>query len=200
MRRQKRFDWEAIHSELERRLTQVGRRVDDDEERVRALLLARSKALAAVPRAASGDSNLTRLLIFRLGDERYGLALDSTREVVALGHAAAIPGAGPGLVGIVSWRGEFAVVFDLGPILGRPPGENAEGRQAIVLNGDEQTFALAVDAVEEVVRVDLKALQPAEQLRPTQVALFRGATRQDAVMVLAEDALWARLTEELQAA
>ncbi len=69
-----------------------------------------------------------------------------------------------------------------------------------MLRGGEQIFALAVDAVEEVVRVDLKALQPPEQLRPKQVALFRGATTADGVMVLAEDALKARLTEELQAA
>ncbi len=199
MRQRKRFDWEAIHAELDRRLAHVGRTIEDDGGRMREVLLARSRALAAVAHGAHGDADLARVLIFRLGRERYGLVLDHAREVVSLSRAAAIPGAGPGLVGIVNWRGEFAVVFDLGPILGRPPGEEGGGRQVIVLRGGEQIFALAVDAVDEVVRVDLKALQPAEQLRPKQVALFRGATG-DAVMVLAEDAVRARLTEELQAA
>jgi chemotaxis signal transduction protein len=200
MRQRKRFDWDAIHAELDRRLARAGQAAADDDERVRALLLARSRALAAVAGDRTGDSALTRLLIFRLGDERYGLTLDCAREVTGLTRAAAIPGTGRGLIGIVNWRGEFAVVFDLAPILGRPAGDARDGRQVIVLNGGEQIFALAVDAVEEVARVDLAALQPAEQLRPKQVALFRGATVKDAVMVLAEDALRARLTEELQAA
>jgi purine-binding chemotaxis protein CheW len=200
MRQRKRFDWEAIHAELDRRLGHFGQTIEDDAARVRELLVARSRSLAAVARDRLGEGGLTRLLVFRLGQERYGLTLDCAREVASLSRAATIPGAGPGLIGVVNWRGEFAVVFDLAPILGRPAGEDRNGRQAIVLSGGEQIFALAVDAVEEVVRVDLEALQPPEQLRPARVELFRGATTTDGVMVLAEDALKARLTEELQAA
>jgi purine-binding chemotaxis protein CheW len=200
VRQRKHFDWNAIHAELDRRLAHVGQTVEDNDQRVHQVLLARAQALAAVPRAQEREADLTRILIFRLAAERYGLVLDCAREVVGLSRAASIPGAGPGLLGIVNWRGEFAVVFDLAPILGRPPAEDRSGRQVIVLRGGERIFALAVDAVEEVVRVDLETLQPAEQLRPKQVALFRGATTGDPVMVLAEDALKARLTEELQAA
>jgi len=199
MRERKRFDWDAIHAELDRRLAHVGRTLDDDAARVRALLVARSQALAATARDRGEDGDLSRILVFSLGTDRYGLTLDCAREVVGLTRAASIPGAGPGLVGIINWRGEFAVVFDLAPILGRTAGAERGERQVIVLDGGEQIFALAVDAVDEVVRVDLAALQPAEQLRPKEAALFRGATG-DAVMVLAEDALQARLTEELQAA
>lgn len=200
MRERKRFDWDAIHAELDRRLAHVGRTVEDDDTRVRALLKARSQALAAMARDRQDDANLARLLVLRLGSERYGLPLDCAREVVGLTRVATIPGAGPGLIGIVNWRGEFAVVFDLAPILGRSAGSGSGEHQVIVLDGGEQVFAVAVDAVEEVVRVDLEALQPAEQLRPKEAALFRGATAGDVVMVLAEAALHARLTEELQAA
>lgn len=200
MRQRKRFDWQAIHAELDRRLAEVGHTIDDDEARARELMLSRSRALAANRDDREATKELARVLTFRLGEERYGLLLEHAREVVGLSRHAPLPGSGPGIVGIVNWRGEFAVVFDLAPILGLPAAaENGETRRVIVLREQETPLALAVDAVDEVIRVDLDALQPPTELRAREAEMFRGATK-DAVLVLAEDALRARLVGELQAA
>ncbi|MEX0852801.1 MAG: chemotaxis protein CheW [Bauldia sp.] len=199
MRQRKRFDWQAIHAALDRRLSGLGSTIEDDAEAVRDLLRKRSIALAATVRDPRAQNQLTRLLVFRLGEERYALALDCAREVTGLSWSAAIPGAGPGIVGIVNWRGEFAVVFDLAPILGLPASADRAQRRVIVLRGEEPPVGLAVDAVEEIIHIDLTALTAREQLRSKHVELFRGATA-DAVLVLAEDTLRARLAQELKAA
>ena len=198
-RQRKRFDWQAIHAELDRRLAEVGHTIDDDGARIRELMLARSRALAATRDDRRVAKDLARVLTFRLGEERYGLLLDRAREVIGLSRYAPLPGSGRGILGIVNWRGEFAVVFDLAPILGVAAAADTETRRVIVLRDQEPPLALAVDAVEEVVRVDLDALQPPGELRTRQPDMFRGATR-DAVLVLSEDALRERLIGELQAA
>jgi len=197
-RQRKRFDWQAIHAELNRRVATAGSTVDDDPERVRRLLEERSLALAAVLGDASVRRPLTRLLVFRLGQEQYGLRLDDAREVTGLSRYATIPGAGSGILGIVNWRGEFVVVFDLPSLLGVAVPEDHARRRVIVLRGD-QPMGLAVDSVERTVEVDLTSLQPRDRLRLKRAELFRGATS-ESVLVFAEDSLRARLDEELRAA
>jgi chemotaxis signal transduction protein len=199
MRERRRFDWQAIHAELDRRLAEVGRTIDDDRAQARELMLARSRALAATRDDKRAAKDLARVLTFRLGEERYGLLLDRAREVVGLSRYAPLPGSGPGILGIVNWRGEFAVVFDLAPLLGLAAASDTEARRVIVLRDQEPPLALAVDAVDEVVRVDLETLQAPSELRTRQPEMFRGATK-DAVLVLSEDALRERLIGELQAA
>jgi purine-binding chemotaxis protein CheW len=198
-RARRQFDWQAIHGALERRLSHLGSTIEDDAQRVDALLRERSLALAATPRAGRSRQQLTPTLAFRVGAERFGLPLAHAQEVTGLTRAALLPGAGPSIVGIIAWRGEFVVVFDLASLLGVAPTENSADRRAIILRGEEPRLALAVDAVDEVIHVDPAAMQAPEQLRVRRAELFRGATT-DAVLVLAEEPLLARLGKELRAA
>lgn len=195
----KQFDWRAIHAELERRLSHLETTIEDDADRVEMLLRERSTALAQGPRDRGAGQNLNRALVFRLGRERYALSLDRAQEVSSLSRTAVVPRAGAAILGIVAWRGEFVVVFDLKPMLGLSAEENRSDRRVIVLRGEEPRIALAVDAVEGIVDVEPLALQPPDQLRVGRAELFQGATA-DAVLVLAEDALLACMSEELQAA
>ena len=197
--RRKQFDWQAIHAELERRLARLETTIEDDPARVEALLRERSRALAAMQREPRGSRHLDRALVFRMGRERYALSLDHAQEVTALSRTAVVPNAGAAVVGIVGWRGEFVFVFDLMPMLDLPVGEGRNGRRIIVLRDEEPRIALAADAVEGIVDVEPSALKPPGQLHVRHGAFFRGITT-DAVMVLEERHLVARLTEELQAA
>jgi purine-binding chemotaxis protein CheW len=198
-RKRQRFDWQAIHAELDGRLERFSRTVDDDADRVRQLLDERATALAATPEDERDRRLHTRLLVFALGDEEYALPLACAREVTGLSRPATIPGAGSEILGIVNWRGEFAVVFDLAAVLGLPATEDRARRRVIVLRGEDPFMALAVDGVDRVIEADLSALQPRQQLQLKRVELFHGATS-DAVLVLADDSLRTRLDEELRAA
>ncbi len=178
------------------RLTRLDSTVEDDAERVSALLTERSLALAAPPRDVHAAARLTPVLVFHLGDERYGLPLGIAREVVPLSRTAVVPGVGPAIAGIVTWRGEFVVVFDLAPVLGGASAAD-ERSLAVVLRGEEPRMAIAVDGVGDVIRVDPASLQPPEELQLKHTGLFKGVTR-DAVLVLDGTALTARLERELR--
>jgi chemotaxis signal transduction protein len=194
-----RFDWQAIHAELEARLARLGARLDDDGPKVAAILRGRSVQLAARLAPGTGAGGLPRVLLVRLGAERYALPLECAQEVTALSHAATLPGAGAAVVGVVNWRGEFVVVFDLALAIGLAPAEGRRLGHVIVLRGPEPRLAVAVDHVERILALDIGALQAPEQLRSRRAELFRGATA-DAVVVLDEGRLMTELRQELQAA
>jgi len=195
----RRFDWRTIHRALEERLSHLGSTVDDDPARAERLLRERSVAMARPRQDASSRVTLSPILMFRLGNERYALALDRAREVTELTRVAVLPGAGAAVLGLFDWREEFVVVFEALAVLGLPPTEDAKRRHIIVLRNEEPRMALAVDSVEEVAEIDESALQPPEQLRCRRPDLLKGATA-DGVLVVAEEALLARLDGELRAA
>jgi purine-binding chemotaxis protein CheW len=195
----KQFDWREIHAELERRLAHLDATIEDDAGRVDALLRERSAALAQVPRDRRDQQDLDRAIAFRLGQERYALSLDRAQEVSGLPRVAMVPGAGAAVLGIINWRGDFVFVFDLKVMFGLPADESRIDRRVIVLRGEEPRVALAVDVIEGIVGVEASALQPPDQLRVAHGDLLQGATA-DAVLVLAEDSLLARISEELRAA
>ena len=199
MTERNRFDWKAIHAQLDGRLAHLARTIDDDDERKRELLIARSRALADASHEFAAGEGRSAYLTFRLGKERFALPLASAREVIGLSHTAPLPGGGADIVGIANWRGEFVTIFDLARLLGvERTAKRSEGH-VIVLRAEAPLLALAIDAVDDIAHLDIDTLQPAASLGASHEDLFRGATS-DAVLVLAESALRDKLREELQAA
>ena len=197
-----RFDWSAIHRDLEARLTRLGTTIEDDDERARALLRKRTAELAAAPRSARPRSQVARAVVLLAESERYALALECAHEVTRLTRAAVLPGAGAAIIGIVNWRGEFVTAFDLTMLLGLTPAADRaadrESRCLVVLRG-EPLLALAADGVAHIAEIDISGLQPAEQTGAKHAELFKGSTA-DGLVVLDETRLLASLREELKAA
>jgi len=194
-----RFDWADIHAALAARLKHLGSGIEANDARLQAMLRERAEHLAKAPHDVAAQDPEQRLLVLRIGTERYALALECAQEVTLMTHAAVLPGSGPEIHGIVSWRGEFVTVFDLAQILGVDSGADPASRRLVVLRGEEPRVGLVVDGVEHVAALRLSQLQPAEDLRTAHAEYFKGATA-DALIVLDEDRLLPGLRERLQAA
>ena len=165
-RDRKRFDWQAIHAELERRLSHLGR---DGRRRRRARARAAAGSAASRwPRCRATATPPARLHSRSSSSGSAGNATASSR-LHPRGHrpcrtARPCPAPAPGILGIVAWRGEFVVVFDLAPMLGLPRrAPRPTTRRIIVLRGEEPRIALAVDAVDGIVQVEPSALQPPDR-------------------------------------
>ena len=191
------FDWAEIHRQLEHRLSHLGSTIENDAARLQALLHERTAQLAAAPRRLEKPDQLVRALVVRVADERYALPMTCAQEVTKMPDVAIVPETGPEVLGVINWRGEFVMTFDLALLLGLAPG--AGERVAIILRGEEPRAALAIDGVEQMAELDLSQLQPKEPLRLQHPEYFRGATG-DALAVIDEDSLLARLRRELEAA
>ncbi|MBV8080522.1 MAG: chemotaxis protein CheW [Actinobacteria bacterium] len=84
----------------------------------------------------------------RVGGERYAVPVENVREIADFGLVAALPGAGPAVLGVRNLRGQVLPVFDLAAVLGV---ERADGPLRILVAEDGGRRAgLAVDDVTDV--------------------------------------------------
>jgi len=112
-------------------------------------------------------NNKFELLLFRLGadvdgdrSELYGINVFKIREIVAMPEVTGIAGSAPHLMGVVNLRGQIIPVLDLPAIVGCTPktGLNI----MLVTEFARTTQAFAVEAVEDIVRLDWSQVLTAE--------------------------------------
>ena len=109
---------------------------DFSPEELAEIWARRAHALAEEPPAES-TGETADLLIFRLGDERYGIPVHNVREIYPLTKLTTVPRA-PGFVaGVFSARGRILSVIDLGAFLDLPALELSEQTKIIVVANTE---------------------------------------------------------------
>jgi two-component system chemotaxis response regulator CheV len=117
-------------------------------------------------------SNLTslnkfELLLFRLGGdangehaELYGINVFKVREIVAMPQVTPIAEASPYMLGVVNLRGQVIPVIDLPGVVGCIPRTGL--KLLLITEFARTTQAFAVEAVEEIVRLDWTQVLPGE--------------------------------------
>lgn len=112
------------------------------------------------------------LLVFRIGREWCATELQSIMELVENPEVRPIPESPSALLGVFALRGELLPLYAPGIVL----GIHAEGHElALVMRRGNGRLALAVDDVDEVVRIDLNTLRdppPASQTDDVVVGLL----------------------------
>jgi chemotaxis signal transduction protein len=113
-----------------------------------------------------------RLLVFRLGAERFGIPLAEVDEVIEAPAVQRLPDAPPVVLGVSSLRGAWMAVYDPRPLLHLPPIGDAGGRTdgtALLFIHDGKRIALAVDDV-----FDALTVREDEMRRPPAVGVSDG--------------------------
>ncbi len=102
----------------------------------------------------SGDSeSVARVLTVRAGQGRYGIPLESVREIVRDLRVVPLAGAPERVLGLAGFRGEPLAVIALAGLAGSDVIQAPEGPVVVVDLGDEGSVGLAVDRVASVRRV-----------------------------------------------
>ena len=111
------------------------------------------------------SSNKLELLLFRLGDdggrsELFGINVFKIREILPMPAITAVAGSPPHMMGVVDLRGQILPVIDLPAVAGCVPrtGLNI----LLVTEYARSTQAFAVEAVEDIVRLDWRQVLSAE--------------------------------------
>ncbi len=130
-----------------------------------------------------------RLLVFRVGAERFGVALASVREVVDSPVVNRLPDPAEALLGVATVRGELIPLYDAGIILGLGKASAGPGAALLFAVGARRV-ALAIDDVFDPVVVDEPELRPMPGAAAPD-AIIRGLVRRgtDLVAVLDDAAL-----------
>jgi purine-binding chemotaxis protein CheW len=126
-----------------------GERSADEE---RHILGERAQALARPePRAPHADEWVD-VVVFTLGSERFAIDARCALEALPLGEPTPVPGTPDMLLGLVVHRGRALPVLDLRRQLA-PAAEGGELTHVVGIAAGGMTFGIAVEAVEETVRM-----------------------------------------------
>jgi len=101
-----------------------------------------------------GANGEVQLVVFKLGNEEYGVDITQVREIIKMKEITRIPNAPEFVEGVINLRGQITSVTDLRKRLGIGVHENSEQTRIIIVELDKSTIGMVVDSVSEVLRLN----------------------------------------------
>ena len=106
----------------------------------------------------------TQIVVFALGDERYGLEIAAVYEIIRPQPITAVPQAPASVVGVINLRGRIIPVVDLRFRFGLPDAVAGPGSRIVVCEANADRVGLMVDGVSEVLMVPEEAIEPTPEV------------------------------------
>jgi purine-binding chemotaxis protein CheW len=114
-----------------------------------------------------------QLVVFRLGQEEFGVPIDSVQEIVRVPEALTrVPQAPAFVEGVINLRGSVLPVIDLRRRLGLSDVERSDRQRIMVFVIERVCTGFIVDSVAEVLKVERSAIEPAPRLSSEQSRLL----------------------------
>ncbi len=127
--------------------------------------------------AGPGGNGVSHFVGFRLDGQRYALPLEHVEMAERMVAATPVPEALPWVAGVINLHGRVIPTVDLRQRFGLPTREPALADRLLVVQAQEQTMALMVDEVTEVLEVPANQVEPApaslSQSRPLAAVIRR---------------------------
>lgn len=116
-----------------------------------------------------------RFLVFRLGDDEFGLPIEAVHEVARVPEQITrLPRTPKFLEGVVNLRGDVLPVVDQRRRFDMPALAEGTRRRLIVVRTERHKAGLIVDSVSEVLRCEASEIEPAPNLSNEPVRLVQG--------------------------
>jgi purine-binding chemotaxis protein CheW len=137
---------------------------------------------------ATAPAGTATLVTFRVAAQWLGLPVAAVQEVLTAQQLAPVPLAPPETAGLLNLRGQIVTAVELRVALGEPPRAPGDERYDIVVRDDDELFALAADAVGDVIAVEPDRFEPLPTtLGPRWTAACTAAVRRDDDVLLVLD-------------
>lgn len=135
------------------------------------------------------DSDARSYVVFRLGSEEYGIAIERVQSIIRYEEPTPVPRA-PGIVqGVINMRGRVIPVIDLSKRLKGTQFTPSAHARIVVAESEAGLLGLAVDAASEVASIPLTAVQPAPDgvLSPETASAITGVAEREGRLVVLLD-------------
>lgn len=114
-----------------------------------------------------------QLVIFRLGDEEFGVNILQVREIEKLDQQITrVPKSPVFVEGVINLRGEIVPIVDLRKRFGLVVRQTSNEARVIIVDISEGQVGMVVDAVVEVVRLNVSAIESAPSITKGVDAYF----------------------------
>ena len=140
------------------------------------------------PEAAS-DAEL-QLVVFKLGKEQYGIEIRSVREIIRMQEIRHIPRMPEFVEGVLNLRGNVIPVVDLRKRFGLTSIEITSDTRILVAEVEGREVGAIVDAVTEVMRIPVNAIDDPSTFASGETGCFLGIAKLEGRLVVLLDIAW----------
>ncbi len=127
-----------------------------------------------------------QLVVFTLGEQRYGLPLSSVERAVRMVEITPLPKAPDIVLGVINVHGRLVPVVNLRRRFRLPERDIALTDQIIVAHTRQRPVALVADAVQDVMTYSQEHVVDANQILPG-IEYIEGVLKLDDGMLLIHD-------------
>ncbi|MBI5561952.1 MAG: chemotaxis protein CheW [Deltaproteobacteria bacterium] len=106
------------------------------------------------------EKEILQLVTFRLGNEEFSLDILKVQEIIRHMELTRVPRTPDFVEGVINLRGRVIPVLDLRKRFGLSAGAKTHETRIIVVDVDDRTVGLKVDAVSEVLRISADTVEP----------------------------------------
>ena len=114
--------------------------------------------------ATTKSSDELQVVVFDLGDERYGLDIAAVYEIIRHQPITAVPRSPVFVEGVINLRGRIIPVIDLRERFGMEDTEPTKASRIVVCEAAGTRVGLIVDAVSEVLMIQGDAIEPTPEV------------------------------------
>jgi purine-binding chemotaxis protein CheW len=106
---------------------------------------------------------LMQLIVFRVGDEEFGVPIGAVQEIIKVGEITSIPDSPDFIKGLINVRGEIVAVIDVrARFFLTTPVESS--RHIVIVKHEGSLFGLMVNEVMEVLRIQESEIKSTPKL------------------------------------
>lgn len=136
----------------------------------------------------SQTEDLRQFVSFIVAGEEFGVNILTVQEIIRPVDITRVPHAPDFVEGVINLRGRILPVIDLRTRFGFPERDRDDDMRIIVVEIGAQTVGFMTDAVQEVLRVDVTAIEPAPELAVgIDAGYLRGVAKLDERLLILLD-------------
>lgn len=131
------------------------------------------------------DTQEGKYLSFRIGGEVYGIEIRHVTEIVGIQKITEVPDMPQYMKGVINLRGNVIPVVDVRLRFHMQPREYDDRTCVIVVNINDASIGLVVDAVKEVISILPDQISPAPSVSKGEVTRYiKGIGRFDGEVII----------------
>ena len=123
--------------------------------------------VATASKPAATDAIAQEYLVFRLGDEEYGIDILKVQEIRGCDRLTRIPNAPNFITGVTNLRGVIVPIVDLRIKFNQEDVDYNDNTVVIVLNLGQRVVGIVVDGVSDVLSLTNDQIRPAPEFAVT---------------------------------
>ena len=110
------------------------------------------------------DHNLEHIVVFKLGEEEYGIEINNVQEINRMCDITHFPGAPTFIVGMVNLRGDIIPLLNLRRLFAVPDADSYNESKFLVVEFGRKRIGILIDSASEVLRFSKDYIEKAPEL------------------------------------